>query len=1035
MAQKKEESSSSSLKSLTKVPFNCWWSDQVLSPTEDNNQSAATPYRDFVLISEFSELEGPLPLAIVTETTYIDLKHYTNTVLDRSLQQDLKKIGLESFDFNSFVLRVVSVDRSTEYEQIDEESKEQQAPMTPSSLLEESQAPCLFSIPDDTQVYFTDSEHKFFAFTHHLTLFDINARGYVHPVALSYITRDPDKIVIRFEELMEKFSEVSIRMKKGNYSNFTLDLKCRLLDLEYTQSTQAFSANTTNNCNKQPLQQQQQQQQQQKPALSMQAIQQAITATKLMIDTLESSTSQINNMTSNRTTEAADTLRAERKKVSTQENEALASKHVAKEQHFVDPPKDYKPKCIDTLYPVAHFERKLRSLAQLCQEPDEGEEENKQDTEQSNSHIKRPSVTQKTAAMIPLVFSMIEPSSTPSMSVSSSSATTATITSVSNSPQRPTFANAITHDMYAEAIKYIQDMTHCLGQSSVVLDVNEEEELFLDPKSSALTFGRTFMLNMDNPQPREKEELNAPASPTGKDDEKERLNEEKSNASDSKAAAAAAVENVSFTDDEHHTHCHNEEELFYPILFAPTQVWRSESRGATKTHLLQVLRRYQSLVVDVIFSLLIGRTVIIQGSEKNKSLVQQVVQALSVFVPGQSRERNQVIEWFETAKLTDAQIKGIKLVGVDKNCMDPSIHVDSSCVLDIDVKNGSLNSSPVYVEGQWINQLLDRMMLFSSDESYLAYLHTVFMNISLKAFVYHHLYVCEEFKLDESPPPTTPSNSNKGYTSETGSESSTLSRKWSVRLMNYLKKHEDQESSTSTTASSMTSSGASSLQGSEDEEDEDYSEENQATVTLQSLNSTHYPHTTTNSSNSTHNKNKPNTIIGLFQQDGPTTATTTATPSQYIDHTTLNDVRRESISTTYSVSSRRDLSPSDDSSRTSSDDDDDEEEDTFSQRMRMAENASYLDFEADDLVQFSDTRDSDDSSTGGESEEDTRLSKEHEKPNYSRRRGKHKFRKPSDVGPDGVSFTERRGRRYLQEKLKVYGDDQTIVVYLATCVL
>lgn len=303
-------------------------------------------------------------------------------------------------------------------------------------------------------------------------------------------------------------------MKKGNYSNFTLDLKCRLLDLEYTQSTQAFSANATNDGNKQAHQPQQpKQQQQQKPALSMQAIQQAVTATKLMIDTLESSTSQISNMTSSHSTDTATILRGERNKASTQEKESPASKHVANEQHSIDPPKDYIPKCIDTLYPVAHFERKLRSLAQLCQEPDEVEEEKEEEdregTEQgqsssTKSHIKRPSITQKTAAMIPLVFSMIEPSSTPSMSVSSSSATTATITSASNSNlQRPTFASAITHDMYAEAIKYIQDMTHCLGQSSVVLDVNEEEELFLDPKSSALTFGRTFMLNMDNPQPRE----------------------------------------------------------------------------------------------------------------------------------------------------------------------------------------------------------------------------------------------------------------------------------------------------------------------------------------------------------------------------------------------------------------------------------------------------------------------------------------------------------------------------------------------------
>ncbi|KAL0140772.1 hypothetical protein V8B55DRAFT_1510347 [Mucor lusitanicus] len=810
MAQKKVESSSSSLKSLNKVPFNCWWSDQL---------------------------------------------------------------AWSHLIFNSFVLRVVSVDRSTEYEQIDEETKEQQAPMTPSSLFEESQAPCLFSIPDDTQ-------------THHLTLFDINARGYVHPVAY------PDKIVIRFEELMEKFSEV-------------------LLDLEYTQSTQAFSANTTTHSNNQS-----QQQQQQKPALSMQAIQQAITATKLMIDTLESST---------------NTMRVERKKTLPQEGEAPVSKQIAKEQHSIDPPKDYKPNA------SIHSIRKLRSLAQLCQEPDEAEEENKQDAEQSNtqsskSHIKRPSITQKTAAMIPLVFSIIEPSSTPSMSVSSSSATTATITSVSNSQlQRPTFANAITHDMYAEAIKYIQDMTHCLGQSSVVLD------------------------------PREKEELNAPASPTGKDDDKERLYDEKGNMPDSKEKTAAAVENISSTDDEHHTH-----KLFYPILFAPSQVWKSESRDATKTHLLQVLRQYHSLVVDIIFSLLIGRTVIIQGSEKNKSLVQQVVQALSVFVPGQSRERNQIIEWFETAKLTDAQIKGIKLVGVDKNCMDPSIHVDSSCVLDIDVKNGSLNST----------------------------------------FVYHHLYVCDEFKLDESPPPSTPSSSNKGYTSETGSESSTLSRKWRP------------ESNASTTASSTTSSAAPSVQA-KFEQHTSFSQQQQQ-----------------QHNNNTNNKNKPNTIIGLFQQDGPTTATTTAIPSQYIDHTTLNDVRRESISTTYSVSSRREGSYYGNSSRSSSSDGDDEdEEDTFNQHMGMAETASYLDFGADDLVQFGDTRDSDDSSTGGESEEDTRSSKERKKPSHGKRRGKHRLRKPSDVGPDGVSFTERRGRRYLQEKLKVYGDDQTIVVYLATCVL
>lgn len=108
-----------------------------------------------------------------------------------------------------------------------------------------------------------------------------------------------------------------------------------------------------------------------------------------------------------------------------------------------------------------------------------------------------------------------------------------------------------------------------------------------------------------------------------------------------------------------------------------------------------------------------GRTVLIQGSAHNEESVKEVVRALSVFVPGQRKDRHQIIDWFDQSRLTDAEIGSIKLVGIDKQNMDPSIHIEGSCVLDIDVKSGSLNSSPVYVEGQWINQLLDRILLFS----------------------------------------------------------------------------------------------------------------------------------------------------------------------------------------------------------------------------------------------------------------------------------------------------------------------------------
>ncbi|KAG2235710.1 hypothetical protein INT48_009125 [Thamnidium elegans] len=876
MTQRKEELSTT-LPSVK--PNNCWWSDEVLQPAEPNTTQS---YRDFVLISEFSELEGPLPLAVVANSSYIDLKHYTEKQCPNNPHlKELSKIGLDSFDFNAFVLRVVSVDRNQDLIE----------PLTPSSVLADS-PPNTFSIPDDTQVYFTDSEHKFFAFTHHLTLFDINARGYVHPVALSYITRDPDKIVIRFEELMEQFNQVSVKMKKGNYSNFTLDLKCRLIDLEFTESAVS---------------------QQQKPTLSLQAIKQAITATKLMIDTLESSITQMNNTS------------------------LKGSKPIL--SSYTTVPKDYQPKCIDTLYPVPHFERKLRSLAQLCQEPDE---------EESQS-----SLAQKTATMIPLL-SIIESQQ-----------------QQQQTEERSTFSNAITHDMYSEAIKSIQDMTCYLGKSSMVLDVDDEEELFINPISSALTFGRTFMLNMDNPQPREEEKeetSDESAMPTLPNETSLETEKEE-------------IRNLSSSQDT------DDDEFYFPVLQAPLQLWKPDP---APTHLLQVLRKYQSLIVDVIFSLLTGRTVLIQGSVSNKHNVQQVVHALAVFVPGQSRDRHQIIDWFETSRFTDSHIGSIKLVGIAKENMDASIHIEGSCVLDIDAKNGSLNSSPVYVEGQWINQLLDRMMLFSSDESYLAYLHTVFMTMSLKAFVYHHLYVCDEFKLDETASDTAVVS--KGYTSE-ASESSTLSRKWSIRLLNYLKKQEDPETDLSSRSSSAATA---SVHDSTTTDDEDYSEENQATVTLQNL------------LQKNNQQDKPRTIVGLFSATGMDEPVITNATASTTTHTIDQDLRRNSISTTYT----RESSISSGSSPNLSDDE------GYDLRRPPTTDRSFLNFGAEDLEYFGQAHESD--------EDDSSSEEEKPKSRPARRHGsKHRLRKLSDVGPDGVSYTERRGRRYLQEKMK----------YLATCVL
>lgn len=68
-------------------------------------------------------MEGPVPLAVVSESTYVDLKEYTAPSSSSSEQQakhrlqmeaDLHTLGLDRFDFNAFALRVVSTDRGAD---------------------------------------------------------------------------------------------------------------------------------------------------------------------------------------------------------------------------------------------------------------------------------------------------------------------------------------------------------------------------------------------------------------------------------------------------------------------------------------------------------------------------------------------------------------------------------------------------------------------------------------------------------------------------------------------------------------------------------------------------------------------------------------------------------------------------------------------------------------------------------------------------------------------------------------------------------
>ncbi|XP_078521304.1 guanine nucleotide exchange protein SMCR8 [Lissotriton helveticus] len=153
--------------------------------------------RDFILISEFSEQVGPQPLLTIPDDNQV----------------------YENFDLNYFSLRIMSVDYQASF-----------VGHPPGSAYPK------LNFVEDSKVVLGDSKEGAFAYVHHLTLYDLEARGFVRPFCIAYITTDEDKIMQQFLEISAEFSKASECLKTGNRKAFANELEKKLKDLEYTRA-------------------------------------------------------------------------------------------------------------------------------------------------------------------------------------------------------------------------------------------------------------------------------------------------------------------------------------------------------------------------------------------------------------------------------------------------------------------------------------------------------------------------------------------------------------------------------------------------------------------------------------------------------------------------------------------------------------------------------------------------------------------------------------------------------------------------------
>ncbi|XP_034043585.1 guanine nucleotide exchange protein smcr8b [Thalassophryne amazonica] len=170
-----------------------------LVPPRHPWESNAYFHRDFILVAEFSEQVGPKPVLTIPD--------------------DPRVVG--SFDLNHFSVRIMSVDYQAS---------------GPAHSTFAFPGPRL-NFSEDSKVILGDSAEDAFAYVHHLTLYDLEARGLVRPFCMAYVCSDQAKLMENFTEISTGFSLASDSLKTGNRQAFSVELQRKLQELECTRLT------------------------------------------------------------------------------------------------------------------------------------------------------------------------------------------------------------------------------------------------------------------------------------------------------------------------------------------------------------------------------------------------------------------------------------------------------------------------------------------------------------------------------------------------------------------------------------------------------------------------------------------------------------------------------------------------------------------------------------------------------------------------------------------------------------------------------
>lgn len=176
--------------------------DDVMVPTAPFGGFRTWPLegKDFILLAECSELHGPSPLFTIPRSEPSDV------------------------DLNLLCLHILSADFQ--------------------GLCTNLGAPT-----KNTQLLMPDVLSHVHAAVNHFTIFDVEARGFVRPLCLAYVTSDKFKLIELSEELFKNLAQAAEYIQLSNCKIATQEIDTLILDSQFKETDDENFLDSVENCN------------------------------------------------------------------------------------------------------------------------------------------------------------------------------------------------------------------------------------------------------------------------------------------------------------------------------------------------------------------------------------------------------------------------------------------------------------------------------------------------------------------------------------------------------------------------------------------------------------------------------------------------------------------------------------------------------------------------------------------------------------------------------------------------------------------